>query len=58
MDQELGSMLARIDLKLGFGNYDGTLVNALAYHFDNLPNKDSENRPCFKIRSIRLCWTS
>ena len=29
----------------GFGNYDGTLVNALAYHFDNLPNKDSENRP-------------
>ncbi len=29
----------------GFGNYDGTLVNALAYHFDNLPNKSSENRP-------------
>jgi len=29
----------------GFGNYDGTLVNALAYHFDNLPNKTSENRP-------------
>ena len=29
----------------GFGNYDGTLVNALAYHFDNLPNKSLENRP-------------
>ena len=29
----------------GFGNYDGTLVNALAYHFDNLPKKSSENRP-------------
>ena len=29
----------------GFGNYDGTLVNALAYHFDNLPNKSNENRP-------------
>ena len=29
----------------GFGNYDGTLVNALAYHFDNLPNKDKEERP-------------
>tara|TARA_B100000965_G_C19535748_1_gene733284 strand:- start:45 stop:1061 length:1017 start_codon:yes stop_codon:yes gene_type:complete len=29
----------------GFGNYDGTLVNALAYHFDNLPNKSDENRP-------------
>ena len=22
----------------GFGNYDGTLVNALAFHFQNLPN--------------------
>ena len=21
----------------GYGNYDGTLVNALIYHFDNLP---------------------
>ena len=29
----------------GFGNYDGTLVNALAFHFENLPNKSSENRP-------------
>ena len=29
----------------GFGNYDGTLVNALAYHFENLPNKSDENRP-------------
>ena len=29
----------------GFGNYDGTLVNALAFHFENLPNKSMENRP-------------
>ena len=29
----------------GFGNYDGTLVNALAFHFENLPNKSTENRP-------------
>ena len=29
----------------GFGNYDGTLVNALAYHFKNLPNMSDENRP-------------
>lgn len=26
----------------GFGNYRGTLVNALAYHFDNLPMNSSE----------------
>ncbi len=24
----------------GFGNYDGTLVNALIYHFNNLPEAD------------------
>ena len=29
----------------GFGNYDGTLVNALAYHFKNLPNMGDEERP-------------
>ena len=29
----------------GFGNYDGTLVNALAYHFKHLPNISDENRP-------------
>ena len=29
----------------GFGNYDGTLVNALAYHFQNLPNMGDEDRP-------------
>ena len=29
----------------GFGNYDGTLVNALAYHFQNLPNMGEEERP-------------
>ena len=28
----------------GHGNYSGTLVNALVYHFDNLPN-NSSNRP-------------
>src|SRR5690554_6323466 len=28
----------------GHGNYSGTLVNALAYHFDNLP-MDSSERP-------------
>lgn len=26
----------------GYGNYTGTLVNALIYHFDNLPVKDKE----------------
>ena len=30
----------------GFGNYDGTLVNALAYHFENLPNKDLACKDC------------
>ena len=29
----------------GFGNRDGTLVNALAFHFKNLPNMGDENRP-------------
>tara|TARA_B100001758_G_C18416906_1_gene620853 strand:- start:12108 stop:13115 length:1008 start_codon:yes stop_codon:yes gene_type:complete len=29
----------------GFGNYDGTLVNALAFHFKSLPNLDDEDRP-------------
>jgi len=28
----------------GFGNYDGTLVNALAFHFQNLPNMGEEDR--------------
>ncbi|WP_417612785.1 RluA family pseudouridine synthase [Owenweeksia hongkongensis] len=28
----------------GYGNYDGTLVNGLIYHFKNLPGKD-ETRP-------------
>lgn len=26
----------------GHGNYSGTLINALIYHFDNLPNNSSE----------------
>ncbi|RMB56202.1 RluA family pseudouridine synthase [Dokdonia sinensis] len=26
----------------GHGNYDGTLINGLIYHFDNLPNNSSE----------------
>ena len=29
----------------GFGNYDGTLVNALAFYFKNLPNMGEEDRP-------------
>ena len=29
----------------GFGNWEGTLVNALAFHFKNLPNMGDENRP-------------
>ena len=29
----------------GFGNYDGTLVNALAFHFTNLPNMGQQERP-------------
>ena len=29
----------------GFGNYNGTLVNALAYHFQSLPNMGDEDRP-------------
>ena len=26
----------------GHGNYSGTLINALIYHFDNLPQNSSE----------------
>ncbi|MGZ5243987.1 MAG: RluA family pseudouridine synthase [Bacteroidia bacterium] len=29
----------------GYNNYTGTLVNALVYHFDNLPTKNGERRP-------------
>ncbi|TXB66747.1 RluA family pseudouridine synthase [Vicingus serpentipes] len=29
----------------GYGNYTGTLVNALIYHFDNLPDNTLNNRP-------------
>ena len=30
----------------GFGNFQGTLINGLIYHFQNLPtNKDYDNRP-------------
>jgi len=29
----------------GFGNWEGTLVNALAFHFKNLPNMGDETRP-------------
>ena len=29
----------------GFGNWDGTLVNALAFHFKNLPNMGDDTRP-------------
>ena len=29
----------------GYGNYTGTLVNGLIYHFNNLPNSNVNNRP-------------
>ena len=29
----------------GYGNYSGTLVNGLIYHFENLPETDTPNRP-------------
>ena len=29
----------------GFNNYSGTLVNALVYHFGQLPQKDAYHRP-------------
>lgn len=29
----------------GYGNYSGTLVNGLIYHFNNLPNGNMNNRP-------------
>ena len=29
----------------GFGNYDGTLVNALIYYFNNLPTLEKSDRP-------------
>ena len=29
----------------GFGNYEGTLVNALTFYFNNLPNMGQEDRP-------------
>jgi 23S rRNA pseudouridine1911/1915/1917 synthase len=29
----------------GYGNYTGTLVNGLVYHFENLPKTDVPNRP-------------
>jgi len=29
----------------GYGNYSGTLVNALVYHFKNLPNMGDDSRP-------------
>lgn len=29
----------------GYGNYTGTLVNALIYHFDSLPDNTLNNRP-------------
>ncbi len=29
----------------GYGNSDGTLVNAIAFHVDNLPNRGEKDRP-------------
>lgn len=40
----------------GYGNYSGTLVNALIYHFDNLPQKknDFDGRPGLVHRLDKL----
>jgi 23S rRNA pseudouridine1911/1915/1917 synthase len=38
----------------GFGNYKGTLVNALAWHFEHLPVKTGEERPGLVHRLDKL----
>ena len=38
----------------GYGNYEGTLANALAFHFKNLPNKGDETRPGIVHRLDKL----
>ncbi|MDA9563660.1 RluA family pseudouridine synthase [Flavobacteriales bacterium] len=39
----------------GHGNYEGTMVNALMYHFDNLPQRDDHNdRPGIVHRLDKL----
>lgn len=38
----------------GFGNYSGTLVNALAWHFEHLPVKSGEERPGLVHRLDKL----
>jgi 23S rRNA pseudouridine1911/1915/1917 synthase len=37
--------LAGMVVHPGYNNYTGTLVNALVYHFDNLPTAQGERRP-------------
>ena len=43
----------------GYGNYSGTMVNALVFHFDNLPTrpKDYFGRPGLVHRIDKLCST-
>ncbi len=38
----------------GYGNYEGTLANALAFHFNNLPNIGDETRPGIVHRLDKL----
>ena len=38
----------------GYGNYEGTLANALAFHFKDLPNKGDETRPGIVHRLDKL----
>ena len=38
----------------GYGNYEGTLANALAFHFKNLPDKGDETRPGIVHRLDKL----
>ena len=38
----------------GYGNYDGTIANALAFHFVNLPNKGDITRPGIVHRLDKL----
>lgn len=38
----------------GYGNYNGTLVNALAWHFEHLPKKNGDERPGLVHRLDKL----
>ena len=45
---------AAIVVHPGYGNYEGTLANALAFHFKNLPNRGDETRPGIVHRLDKL----